>query len=99
MLLYLQTYDVINDISELIDLTGINYRIVKELIFELAYDQYIHYDEKLKVYNITQLGREFLIDSYLNEVTLEDLQALNLGPDPKKKFHIYIPKNFHKRFK
>src|SRR5690606_29575122 len=99
MLIFIQTYDAINDISELIDLTGINYRIVKELISELRCDNYIHYDEKLKVYIMSQLGKEFLHSQYLNEISLEDLQTSYQGPDPIRKSHVFIPKNFHKRYK
>lgn len=99
MLIFIQTYDAINDISELIDLTGINYRIARELISELSYDNYIHYDEKLKVYRMSQLGKEFLHSQYLNDISLEDIQTLSQGPDPIRKSHIYIPRNFHKRFK
>ncbi|MDH2331030.1 hypothetical protein [Paenibacillus polymyxa] len=99
ILIYIQTYEVIIDINEIIDLTGINYIIVKELIFELNYDQYIYYDESLRVYKMTRLGREFLHSHYLNKIKLEDLQTASLGPDSTKKFHIFIPKNFHRRFK
>lgn len=99
ILLFIQTYDAINDISELIDLTGINYRIVRELISELSYDNYIYYDEKLKVYRMSQSGKEFLYSQYLNEISLEDLQILSRGPDPRRKSHVFIPRNFHKRFK
>lgn len=99
LLIYIQTYDAINDISELIDLIGINYRILKEMISELNNDDYIYYDEKLKLYRMSQLGREFLQSQYLNRISLEDLQTFSQGPDPIRKHHIFIPKNFQKRFK
>lgn len=98
ILIFLQTYGTINDISELIELTGVNYKNLKGMIIELNHEHYISYNEGLKNYKLSELGEAFLYNQYLNKVSLENLSIPSKTSDQTRESHVFIPKNFHKRF-
>ncbi len=99
ILIYFQTYGVVYDINDLIELTDLNYSIVTKFISELGREGFIYHDKKLKLYRLSKQGKDFLFDQYLNNISLDELNETIQVPEPLRKTHIFIPKNFLNRLK